>query len=264
MRTVAAITPTKRRAARLGFTLIELLVVIAIIAILAALLLPALAKAKEKAKRTECLNNLHQIGIALCIYGGDYKDRLPEWTAGNWTWDVPTLMADLMLSSGVKQKTLYCPGTAPRFGDHENFLDQGNAANGAPACLWNFGQPDFRVTGYSLAFWGQPGNCCLVDTNQNKTLQAERILMGATYFTPSPAERELTADATLSDTAAVPMGAGNNFTDVPGGFYKQHLSPHLKGKIPDGGFIGFKDGHVQWRKSYLMRPRTDKGKVFWW
>ncbi len=258
---------------RRAFTLIELLVVIAIIGILAALLLPVLSAVKDKARRTECLNNVRQLVIGLHIYATSSGSKLPVIEDGPaWAWDLPDSAALVMLGSGASKKSFYCPGTAWKgFDDDKNFLAPDMADNGAPACLWNYGflnpppppGKPFHVVGYVFAFSGS--GSVLAPANQNTTLESEAVLGTNTPVS----DRVLMADATLDDSTEYDSENkydtdARNYTDVTGGFYMHHTSAHLKGVVPRGGNVGFKDGHVEWRDFADMQEVTVAGQPFWW
>jgi len=96
-----------------GFTLIELLVVVAIIAILAAMLLPALSKAREKARNALCINNLKQIGLAVHMYINDYHGLLPYRPATPWAGGPYALPYRLFKYGYLKDgKVWFCPNFA--------------------------------------------------------------------------------------------------------------------------------------------------------
>jgi prepilin-type N-terminal cleavage/methylation domain-containing protein/prepilin-type processing-associated H-X9-DG protein len=151
----------RKRPRPKAFTLIELLVVIAIIAILASLLLPSLARAKEAGKKTSCLSNVRQIGIAYQSYLAEHEDRFPanvtERTAPAGTPDTPDARAPysyrqfLQAYTGGSTNVFKCPNGRP-WDDPQpgawfntDYGNNHNEANlpGASQQAWFLAHPDF-------------------------------------------------------------------------------------------------------------------------
>jgi prepilin-type N-terminal cleavage/methylation domain-containing protein len=234
--------PGPEHRIRVGFTLIELLVVITIIAILSGLLLPALAGAKERAKRAACLNNIRQFIFAAHLYAIDHNDRLPSGSTDNFNKnDTHTPILSSATQSNILRyvsplHVLDCPNLARSFERQEGWrthMDYGIAIG------YHY------LGGHPNTPWPAIGGITNTWKSPEKSAEDPSLVLVADLNVYAYSFQRILAPHTARGQA---IREEVHFEEYPEAY--EQTPVHLGAR---GGNVGLLDGSVAWKDIGQMR-----------